>query len=121
MAKQAEITWRSSVSDAVKDVQVSLSNLRQYRARAGALHKAASSYAQALALERTNYRNGAVTLLDLIDVDLDTTSSQISAASARNDAAQEWATLQIATGTGAGVVGATPIPEARLTAVAKKK
>ncbi|WP_233192795.1 efflux transporter outer membrane subunit [Acidimangrovimonas sediminis] len=120
-AKQAELAWRSAVTSAVSDVQVALSNLHQYRDRSAALARSASSYGTALNLERENYRNGAITLSDLVTVDLDTTSAQISAASARNDAAQEWATLQIAIGAGAAVVGSTTIPAAQLTAVAKKK
>lgn len=102
-AKQAEITWRSTVRAAVEDVQVALSNLRQFQTRAASLEAAARSYERAFDLAQENYRSGAITLLDLLDTDRSTASARISAASARNDAAQAWATLQIAVGSGAGV------------------
>ncbi|MBT9384328.1 efflux transporter outer membrane subunit [Pseudooceanicola sp. CBS1P-1] len=101
-AKQAEIDYRSTISGAVEDVQVAQSNLKQYRAQAAQLQQAADSYSRALGLAQTTYRNGAMTLLDLLDTDRSEASARISAASARNQAAQQWATLQIAIGAGAG-------------------
>lgn len=100
-ANQAEIDWRSAVSSAVEDVQVAQSNLAQYRKKTTALQKSAASYAHALELARENFRGGAITLLDLLDTDRSTASARISAASAKNDAAKEWAMLQIALGAGA--------------------
>ncbi len=100
-AKQAEIDWRAAVSSAVEDVQVAQSNLEQYRRRTIALQKSAASYEHALELARENFRGGAITLLDLLDTDRSTASARISAASAKNDAAKEWAALQIAIGAGA--------------------
>ena len=100
-AKQAEITWRASVLEAVEDVQVAQSNLSRYRQRAALLRTAANDYRRALSLAQENYRNGAITLLDLLETDRNTASARISAASAVNDAAQAWATLKIATGAGA--------------------
>ncbi|QUS36937.1 efflux transporter outer membrane subunit [Falsirhodobacter algicola] len=104
-AKQAEIAWRSAVSSAVEDVQVARSNLSRYRQRAALLRTAADDYDRALTLAQGNYRNGAITLLDLLDTDRSAASARISAASAVNDAAQAWATLKIATGSGAAVTG----------------
>lgn len=101
LAKQAEIDWRSAVVSAVEDVQVAQSNLTQYRRRATALQTAAATYGRALELARGNYRGGAITLLDLLDTDRSTATARINAASARNEAAKEWATLQIAVGAGA--------------------
>lgn len=107
-AKQAEIEWRASVLNAVEDVQIAQSNLTRYRQRATLLRKAADDYERALSLAQENYRNGAITLLDLLDTDRNTASARISAASAVNDAAQAWATLKIATGSGAALSGPTP-------------
>ena len=106
IAKQAEIDWRSAVVSAVEDVQVAQSNLLQYRRRATALQTSATSYGRALALAQESYRGGAITLLDLLDTDRSTASARISAASARNKAAKEWATLQISIGAGAAITGA---------------
>lgn len=100
-AKQAELAWRGSITAAVEDVEVAQSNLRQYRNRAAALDQAASSYDRALTLARDNYSLGLSDLLTVLDTDRSAASSRISAASARNEAAKEWAALQIAIGAGA--------------------
>ena len=100
-AKQAEITWRASVVNAVEDVQVGASNLARYRQRASALRRAVDDYNRALTLAQENYRVGAITLLDLLDTDRATATARITAASAVNDSAQAWASLKIATGAGA--------------------
>jgi multidrug efflux system outer membrane protein len=103
VAKQSEIAWRASVLQAVEDVQVAQSNLIRYRQRATLLRQAAQDYGQALSLAQENYRNGAITLLDLLETDRNAAAARISAAFAVNDAAQAWAALKIATGAGAAV------------------
>ncbi|WP_282602542.1 efflux transporter outer membrane subunit [Paracoccus sp. PARArs4] len=102
-AQQADLEWRSDVAAAVEDVQTSQSNLRRYRQRVSTLEGAASSYDRAYDLARQNFEAGALPLVDLLDADRQRASARLSAASARNDAAQEWAVLQIATGAGAAV------------------
>ena len=102
VAKQAEIDWRASVIGAVEDVQVAQSNFTLYQEQTELLNKAAASYGRALALGRNNYRNGAMTLLDLLDTVRSEASAQINAAYAHNSAIKEWASLQIAIGAGAG-------------------
>ncbi len=105
VARQAEIAWRASINGAVEDVQVAQSNLTRARQRAQLLRTAASDYGRALTLAQENYRNGAITLLNLLETDRNTNAARISAASATNEAAQAWATLKIATGAGAAVTG----------------
>lgn len=105
VARQAEIAWRASINEAVEDVQVAQSSLTRARQRAQLLRTAASDYGRALILAQENYRNGAITLLNLLETDRNTNAARISAASATNEAAQAWATLKIATGAGAAVTG----------------
>jgi len=105
VARQAEIAWRASINEAVEDVQVAQSSLTRARQRAQLLRTAASDYSRALTLAQENYRNGAITLLNLLETDRNTNAARISAASATNEAAQAWATLKIATGAGAAVTG----------------
>ncbi|MCJ1902330.1 MULTISPECIES: TolC family protein [Paracoccus] len=104
-AREAEIAWQASVSQAVENVQVAQSNLRRYRQQATALESAAAAHDRAYRLARTSFAECGLALLDLLDSDRSTASARLSAASARNHAAQEWAALQIATGAGAGKVG----------------
>jgi multidrug efflux system outer membrane protein len=100
LAKQSEINWRSVILSAVEDVQVAQSNLSQQRQRSTAFNEAASFYNQAFTLAQENYRAGAITLLQLLDTDRSTASARISSASAINDMAKAWATLEIALGAG---------------------
>lgn len=102
-ARQADLAFRSQVAAAVEDVQTSQSNLRRLRQRVTALDQAAASYDRAYDLARTNFEAGALPLVDLLDVDRQRAAARLQAASARNDAAKEWARLQIATGAGAAV------------------
>ncbi|WP_394155014.1 TolC family protein [Loktanella salsilacus] len=102
-AKQSEIAWRSAVASAVEDVQVAQSNLSRYRQRAALLQTAADDYNRSLSLAQQNYRNGAITLLDLLETDRNAATAKLSAAAAVLDAAQAWAALKIATGAGAAV------------------
>ena len=102
-ARQADLAWRSQVAASVEDVQTSQSNLRRLRQRVDALDRAAASYDRAYALARTNFEAGALPLVDLLDADRQRAAARLQAASARNDAAKEWAALQIATGAGAAV------------------
>ena len=83
-------------------MQVAQSNLRRYREQTSALERAASAYNRAYQLARTSFAEGGLALLDLLDSDRSTASARLSAASARNEAAKEWAALQIAMGAGAG-------------------
>ena len=102
-ARQADLAYRTQIAAAVEDVQTSQSNLRRYRQRVTTLENAAASYDRAYSLARTNFEAGALPLVDLLDADRQRAAARLSAASARNDAAKEWATLQIATGAGAAV------------------
>lgn len=102
-ARQADLAWRSQVASAVEDVQTSQSNLRRYRQRVAALDEAAQSYDRAYDLARTNFEAGALPLIDLLDADRQRAAARLQAASGRNDAAKEWAALQIATGAGGAV------------------
>lgn len=103
-ARQADLAWRSGVAAAVEDVQTRQSNLRRFRQRVAALEEASRSYDRAYALARENFDAGATTLVDLLDADRQRAAARLQVASARNQAAKEWAALQIATGAGAAVV-----------------
>ena len=107
-ARAADLAWRSQVAAAVEDVQRAQSNLRADRARIATLEAAAAAYDRAYDLARRNFEAGALPLVDLLDADRQRAAARLQAASARNDAAKEWAVLQIATGAGAAVAAVTP-------------
>tara|TARA_R110001606_G_scaffold399222_2_gene582379 strand:+ start:30463 stop:31785 length:1323 start_codon:yes stop_codon:yes gene_type:complete len=100
LAKQSEINWRTAIISAVEDVRIAQSNLTQQHQRSAAFNDAANFYKQAFTLAQENYRAGAITLLELLDTDRSTAAARISSASAINDMAKAWATLQISLGAG---------------------
>lgn len=102
-ARQAEIAWRASVSAAVEDVQRGQSNLRRFIQRVGMLEAAVAAQDQAYQMALANFEAGTLPLLSLLDVDRALAAARLGLASARNDAAKQWAALQIATGAGARV------------------
>lgn len=69
------------------------------------LRTAANDYGRSLSLAQENDRSGAIALLDLLDTDRNANTAKSSAASAVNDAAQAWATMEIVIGAGAAVTG----------------
>lgn len=99
-ARQAEIAWRASVSAAVEDVQTAQSNLRRYRQRVVTLQAAVEAHDRAYGLARQNFEAGSLSLLDLLEVDRSRAQARLAVVSAQNDAAKEWAALQIAIGAG---------------------
>lgn len=102
-ARTADLAWRSLVVAAVEDVQTAQSNLKRQRQRVVSLDQAAASHDRAYELARTMFAAGALPLVDLLDADRQRAAAQMMAAAARNDAAREWAALQIAIGAGAAV------------------
>lgn len=104
-AREAEITWRAQVSSAVEDVQTALSDLTQQRRRLSALQQSAEAYRRAFVLSQESYAAGSLSAIDLLDSERTATDAELAVAAARRDIALAWATLQIATGAGAEVVG----------------
>lgn len=100
-AREAEITWRATILSAVEEVQTAQSNLRRDRQRVARLAAAAEASDRAYAIAVSNYEAGSLPITDLLDVDRSRASARLALASAQNDAAKEWAALQIALGAGA--------------------
>lgn len=100
-AELAEINWRAAVTSAVESVQRAQSNLRRHQRRIASLEAALSRQEQAHELAIARFEEGSITLLEMLEVDRTSASARLAVMSARNDAAQEWATLQIAIGSGA--------------------
>lgn len=99
-AEEAELLWRSAVLNAVEDVEVASSALRTSRRSLTALRRAVASNDEALRLSRETYEAGALTLLDLLETERNTSNQRLSLAAAQRDLASDWISLQIATGRG---------------------
>ncbi|SNR51468.1 efflux transporter outer membrane subunit [Puniceibacterium sediminis] len=99
-ARQAELAWRASVLGAVEDVQSAQTAYSRSAATVSATRAALTSYERVVELSRATYEGGTTTLLDLLDSERSRGSAQLSLAQSVRDQANDWGTLQIASGRG---------------------
>lgn len=99
-AEEAEIAWRAAVLTAVENVEVGYSAFRNSRRSLASLNQAVASNDEALDLSRETFEAGALTLLDLLETERNASNERLSLAAARRDLANDWISLQIATGRG---------------------
>lgn len=101
LAKQAEITWRSTILSAVEDVQSAHSQWLRLQQVSALRQSSVTSYARAAELSEQAYQAGATDLSDLLDDDRSLASARLSLASSVRDLAVQWAATQVALGAGA--------------------
>ncbi|WP_290685954.1 TolC family protein, partial [Haematobacter sp. UBA3484] len=99
-AKQAELGWRGTVLAAVEDVQAAQAAVSRDRRQVAALGRTAEAYARARDLSRETYEVGTTSFLDFLDSERSMGDAQLSVASSVRTLANDWTSLQIATGRG---------------------
>ena len=99
-AKQAELGWRSTVLAAVEDVQAAQAAVSRDRRQLAAIARTAEAYARARDLSRETYEVGTTSFLDFLDAERSMGDAQLSVASSVRTLANDWTSLQIATGRG---------------------
>ena len=99
-AKQAELSWRGTVLAAVEDVQAAQAAVSRDRRQVAALGRTAEAYARARDLSRETYEVGTTSFLDFLDSERSMGDAQLSVASSVRTLANDWTSLQIATGRG---------------------
>lgn len=99
-AKQAELSWRSTVLAAVEDVQAAQGATRRDRREVAAQQAATSTYQQALDLSRETYEAGTTTFLDLLDAERSAGTTALALALSIRGLANDWTALQVAAGRG---------------------
>jgi multidrug efflux system outer membrane protein len=104
-ARAAYLTWKSTVLTAVEDVENALSAVTRDAQTVSALRAQVKSYQEALQLSTASYKDGASSLLDVLDAQRSVTTAQESLAAAVQASAADYVTLNVAIG--AGYVAAT--------------
>ena len=99
-AATAQLEWRALILAAVQEVQSAQSSLSRKRREIVALRAAQLSNDRVLALSRSNYELGEVSLLEFLEAERESAASRAALAAAVRDAAHSWATLMVATGRG---------------------
>ncbi len=99
-AEAAQLTWQSTVLNAVEEVQVAQSDVLRNRRTVAATRRSVESYARVVDLSRKTFEAGTTTLLDLLDSERQLANANLSLASANRNLAASWASMKVASGQG---------------------
>ena len=99
-AREAYLAWKSTVLNAVEEVENALAAYRRDSQTLAASQRAVRSYQEALQLATSSYRDGASSLLDVLDAQRQVSAAQVGVADALRQMAQDYVALNIAIGSG---------------------
>lgn len=99
-ARSAYLAWKASVLQAVEDTENAMVAYNRDRATVSALRASVKNYQEALSLSMTNYKNGASSLLDVLDAQRSVATAQQSLAAAIRQSALDYIALNVAVGGG---------------------
>jgi outer membrane protein, multidrug efflux system len=99
-ARESYLSWKSTVLSAVEEVENALAAITRDGRTVAALRDTVRSYEEALSLSTASYRDGASSLLDVLDAQRQVSTAQASLAAAIQQQAQDYVTLSVAIGGG---------------------
>ncbi len=99
-ARESYLSWKSTVLNAVEEVENALAAVNRDSQTVSALAATVRSYEEALQLSTASYRDGASSLLDVLDAQRSVSSAQASLAQAVQQMAADYVTLNVAIGGG---------------------
>jgi multidrug efflux system outer membrane protein len=102
-AQQQYLSWKQTVLQGVEEVENALVALRNNYQTVAALRKVVDSYEEALGLARESYKGGATSLLDVLDAERNLANSRIALAAGIRNLANNYVSLNVAIGGGAGI------------------
>jgi multidrug efflux system outer membrane protein len=105
-ARAQYLTWKQTVLNGVEEVENALSAVSRDAQTVSALRAEVKSYQEALELSTASYKDGASSLLDVLDAQRSVTDAQESLAQAVQQSATDYVSLNVAIG--AGYVAASP-------------
>ena len=102
-AREQYLAWKSTVLNGIEEVENALAAVNRDQQTANAYRKTVSSYQEALSLATASYRDGASSLLDVLDAQRQVSVAQTNLATAVQQTAQDYVALSIALGGGYAV------------------
>ncbi|MDZ7874602.1 MAG: efflux transporter outer membrane subunit [Rhizobium sp.] len=99
-AREAYLAWKQTVLSAVSEVENALVAVSRTRQTVSALTATVRSYEEALSLATASYRDGASSLLDVLDAQRNVASAQANLAQAVQQLANGYVQLNVAIGGG---------------------
>jgi multidrug efflux system outer membrane protein len=108
-AREAYLAWKETVLGAVSEVENALVAVSRTRQTVSALTATVRSYEEALSLATASYRDGASSLLDVLDAQRNVASAQANLAQAVQQLANGYVSLNVAIGGGYAWDGAKTV------------
>ena len=105
-AREAYLAWKQTVLNAVEETENALAAVARDARTVNALRDTVNSYREALELATASYRDGASSLLDVLDAQRQVSSAQANLAQAVRQMAQDFVSLNVAIGGGYAFGGA---------------
>lgn len=99
-ARGAYLAWKASVLNAVEEVENALAAVNRDSQTVSALTATVRSYEEALSLSTASYKDGASSLLDVLDAQRSVSTAQASLAQAVQQMAADYVALNVAIGGG---------------------
>ena len=99
-ARGAYLAWKASVLNAVEEVENALAAVNRDSQTVNALTATVRSYEEALALSTASYKEGASSILDVLDAQRSVSTAQVSLAQAVQQMAADYVALNVAIGGG---------------------
>lgn len=120
VAREAYLGWKATVLKAVEEVENGIVAVNRDKRTEDARRKALASAREALNLATSSYKDGASSLLDVLDAQREVSSAQAAVASAVQQTAQDYIALSTALG-GGYATGVKAVPLAAAEAVVARK
>lgn len=112
VAREAHLAWKQTVLGAVEEVENALAAVARDARTVNALRDTVRSYEEALELATASYRDGASSLLDVLDAQRQVSSAQANLAAAVQQMAQDFVSLNVAIGGGYAFGSTTQVASA---------
>lgn len=106
-AKAAYLAWKATVLTAVEEVENGLVAVNRDPQTIAALRAQVKSYSEAVSLSTSSYKDGASSLLDVLDAQRSVTNAQQNLAAAVQQLAIDYAALNVAIGAGLSLPAAS--------------
>jgi len=106
-ARESYLAWKQTVLNAVEEVENALAAVARDARTVNALRDTVRSYDEALELATASYRDGASSLLDVLDAQRQVSSARANLAQAVQQMARDFVSLNVAIGGGYAFGGAT--------------
>ncbi|WP_337269085.1 efflux transporter outer membrane subunit [Oryzifoliimicrobium ureilyticus] len=119
-AKVQYLAWKQTVLSAVEEVENYISAVRRDARTVASLRAQVKTTQESLQLSTASYKDGASSLLDVLDAQRNVSTAQASLAAAIQQMATDYVNLNIAIGGGYNPDGAPTIAPPTITPVAAK-